>query len=181
MIAVAPYAAIVLASGTTADRVLGQLGFMTSAVNMMNAEELNLPGAVAIDTSATPNRVYVADQNNNRVLGWRDAASFTNGAPADLVIGQPDFTSAPPSTAISCTTASANSLCDPAGVAVDGAGNLYVADHLNSRVLEYTNPFMACNNTFPCVGGPANLAFGHGGSFTVGVCEGGVDYGPPNA
>ena len=93
MIAVALYAAIVLASGNTADGVLGQLGFATSAVNMMNAEGLNLPAAVAIDTSATPNRVYVADEQNSRVLAWRDAASFTNGAPADLVIGQPDFTS----------------------------------------------------------------------------------------
>ncbi len=181
MIAVALYAAIVLATGTTADGVLGQLGFTHSVANLVDGKGVNLPQAVAIDTSATPNRVYVADQINNRVLGWRDAASFTNGAPADLVIGQPDFTSAPPSTAVSCATASANNLCDPAGVSVDGAGNLYVADLQNSRVLEYTNPFMACSNTFPCVGGPANLAFGHGGSFTVGVCEGGVDYGPPNA
>ena len=47
---------------------------------------------MAIDTSATPNRLYVADDDNNRVLGWNDAASFANGAAADLVIGQPDFT-----------------------------------------------------------------------------------------
>ena len=61
------------AGDTTADRVLGQLDFMHSAANMMNASGLNYPAAVAIDASATPNRVYVADYDNNRVLGWSDA------------------------------------------------------------------------------------------------------------
>src|SRR5437870_2553704 len=34
----------------------------------------------------------------------------------------------------------AGSLCDPLGAAVDGAGNLYVADSRNNRVLEYDSP-----------------------------------------
>ena len=88
--------------------------------------------------------------DNNRVLGWKDAATFTNGAAADLVIGQPDFLSA------FCNgvsgTRSASSLCDPDGVAVDGAGNLYVADESNNRVLEYTNPFTACGGNIPVRG-----------------------------
>src|SRR5208282_5611711 len=168
MIAVALYAAIVLASGTTADGVLGQLGFMNSAVNRMNAEGLNLPGAVTIDTSAKPNRLYVADEENSRVLGWRDAASFTNGAPADLVIGQANFTSSSLCNGTS-DTVSSNSLCYPWGAAVDGSGNLYVVDTGNSRVLEYTNPFAPCNNSFPCVGAPANLVLGQGESFTSNI------------
>src|SRR5208282_5548619 len=170
MIAVALYAAIVLASGTTADGVLGQLGFMNSAVNRMNAEGLNLPGAVAIDTSALPNRLYVVDEENSRVLGWRDAASFTNGAPADLVIGQPDFSSSSLCNGVSARVSS-NSLCYPWGVAVDGTGNLYVADTSNNRVLEYTNPFAVCNNSFPCVGAPPNLVLGQGESFTTNGCN----------
>jgi hypothetical protein len=60
----------------------------------------------------------------------------------------------------------ASSLCLPKGVAVDGLGNLYVADGRDNRVLEYTNPFGACGNTFPCVGGPATLVLGQGTSFT---------------
>jgi hypothetical protein len=40
-----------------------------------------------------PNRIYVADQVNNRVLGWHNTDSFENGARADLVIGQPGFLS----------------------------------------------------------------------------------------
>ena len=176
MIAVALYAAIVLASGTTADGVLGQFDFTHNVANLVDGKGLNVPEAVVIDASATPNRVYVADEDNNRVLGWRDADSFTNGAPADLVIGQPDFISS------DCTgTVSAGSLCAPEGVAVDGAGNLYVADSSSSRVLEYRNPFMACNNTFPCVGGPADLVFGQGGSFTSDVCNYDTDDGSSTA
>ena len=62
-----------LTSDTTADRVLGQDDFTHNAANLMDAQGLNLPDAVAIDASATPNRVYVADEDNNRVLGWSDA------------------------------------------------------------------------------------------------------------
>ncbi|MFZ0248147.1 hypothetical protein [Candidatus Binatus sp.] len=177
MIALALYAAIVLASGTTADGVLGQLGFTNSSVNMMNAEGLNLPGLVTIDTSALPNRLYVADEENSRVLGWRDTASFTNGAPADLVIGQPGFTSSSLCNGVSARVSS-NSLCYPWGVAVDGTGNLYVGDAGNSRVLEYTNPFKACNNGFPCAGGPANLVFGQLGNFNTNRCN--IDTGGGN-
>ena len=88
------------------------------------------------------------------------------------MIGQPDFISS------NCGSAGAATLCDPEAVAVDKSGNLYVADAGNSRVLEYTNPFAACANTFPCVGGPANLVFGQDGSFTSVGCDsdsGGTD------
>ena len=34
----------------------------------------------------------------------------------------------------------ANSLCYPNAVAVDGGGNVYVPDNYNNRVLEYTAP-----------------------------------------
>ncbi len=165
VIAIALSAPIVLASGSTADRVLGQFDFTHRAANLVDAKGFFSPDAVAIDASALPTRVYVADAENNRVLGWKDAANFSNGAPADLVIGQPDFISS------ECGDASALSLCTPTGVAVDGSGNLYVADLGNGRVLEYTNPFLACSNTFPCVGGPAHLVFGQDGSFTSAGCD----------
>ena len=165
MLIVAVFGAMVLASGTTGDRVLGQFDFTHTTPNLVDAKGLFTPHAAAIDTSATPNRIYVADAENNRVLGWNNAGSFANGAPADLVIGQPDFISS------KCGTASASSLCAPVSVAVDKSDNLYVADSSNSRVLEYTNPFVACSNTFPCVGGPAHLVFGQGGSFSSKACD----------
>ena len=164
-IAVALCAAIVFANGNIANRVLGQFDFTHQAANLVDAKGLSGPDSVAIDTSSSPNRVYATDSDNNRVLGWKDASSFTDGAPADLVIGQPDFISS------ACVAASSASLCAPAGVAVDAAGNLYVADFGHSRVLEYPNPFIACSGTFPCVGGPAALVFGQGGSFTSTGCN----------
>jgi hypothetical protein len=172
LIAVALYAAIVLAGGTTADLVLGQPNFTTNAIGVGGASGMYAPYGVAIDTSVTPNRVYVVDTSNNRVLGWKDVATLTNGEAADLVIGQANFTSR------FCnggTTVNASSLCSPLGAAVDGSGNLYVADQENNRVVEYTNPFTACGVTFPCVGGAANLVFGQGGSFTSNTAnKGGV-------
>ena len=163
MIVVALGAAMVFASSTST-RVLGQFDFEHSAANLVDAKGLLDPLTVAIDSSATPNRVYVADSGNNRVLGWKDAASFSNGAPADLVIGQPDFLST------ACAATSAVSLCNPEGVAADGLGNLYVADFADNRVLAYKDPFVACGS-FPCVGGPASLVFGQGGSFTSSTCD----------
>jgi len=165
IVAGALFAAIVLASGTTADRVLGQFDFVHVTPNLVDSKGLSTPHAVAIDASSSPNRVYVADAENNRVLGWKTSTSFANGAPADLVIGQPDFISN------DCNSTSASNLCAPLGVAVDASGNLYVADSENSRVLEYTNPFAACVSTFPCVGGAAHLVFGQGGSFSSGACD----------
>src|SRR6266436_2028507 len=93
IVALELYAAIVLAKGTIGDRVLGQVDFTQSTPSLVDARGLSNPVAVAIDTSASPNRIYVADSDNERVLGWNDAAAFANGAPADLVIGQPDFVS----------------------------------------------------------------------------------------
>ena len=105
---------------------------------------------VAIDLSSTPNHLYASDTGNSRVLGWRDATAFKNGAPADLVIGQPDFSSYWADNG----GIGANSLNSPTGVAVDSHGNLYVGDSGNFRVLEYTNPFTACAGQFPVRGRP---------------------------
>ena len=166
---------MVLAEGTTGDRVLGQLDFAHWTPNLVDASGLSNPVAVTIDTSATPNRIYVADSDNNRVLGWKNADAFANGAPADVVIGQPDFLSSVCTPFIAgsiciCNVTTADNLCNPSGVAADHAGNLYVSDNMRSRVLEYSNPFEACS-TFPCVGGAANLVFGQGGSFTSFECN----------
>jgi hypothetical protein len=103
----------------------------------VNAAGFNSPQGVAVDTSVTPNRIYVADSQNNRVLGWSSVPNFLNGASADIVIGQPNFTT---STANNGGV-SANSLNNPSDVAVDLSGNLYVADTANNRVLEYNSPF----------------------------------------
>ena len=61
------------AGDTTADRVLGQFDFTHNGANILTNAGLSEPGAVAIDRSVVPNRLYVADAGNHRVLGWHNA------------------------------------------------------------------------------------------------------------
>lgn len=146
---------------TTADRELGQPDFVHNGFNLVDGRGLSGPASVAIDSSVNPARVYVADTGNNRVLGWSNSVNFLNGSSADLVIGQPDlFTSS-----TGCNPGgNANALCNPTSAAVDPAGNLYIADFGNNRVLEFNSPFTT--DTTP------DLVFGQGGSFASTACNG---------
>ena len=92
------------------------------------------------------------------------AAANAGDTVADLVFGQGgSFTS----NTCNLGGVSASSLCFPPGVALDGAGNLFVSDLSNNRVLEYNSPL-----TTDLV---ADRVFGQGGSFTTGTCNlGGV-------
>jgi sugar lactone lactonase YvrE len=156
-----------LTTDTTADIVLGEPDFVHT-FDIVNPSSLSAPKQVAIDPSS--GAIAVADNGNNRVLGWGHAASFVNGAPADLVIGQADFFSGQLNRTGS--SPAANTLWSPSGVAFDSAGNLYIGDTLNSRVVEYNTPLAACAGVFPCVGGSANLIIGQS-SATVSSCNGG--------
>ncbi|MDE1826279.1 MAG: hypothetical protein KGH83_01645, partial [Thaumarchaeota archaeon] len=62
---------------------------------------------------------------------------FANGMSSSLVIGQPDFLSYQPNNGND--TPSANSLNSPSGISFDSKDNLFVADMMNDRILEYTN------------------------------------------
>ena len=144
-----------------ADRVLGVPDL--SHRGGSSASVFGIPAQLFVDGAG---HLYLAA--GNRVLGWADAATFSNGQSADLVIGQPDFL------ANECnrntnSDAAANTLCNATGVAADSDGNLYVADFNNNRVLEFDSPFTACG-AFPCVAGAANRVFGQTGSFTTKGC-----------
>ncbi|HET8549998.1 MAG TPA: hypothetical protein VFL57_18435 [Bryobacteraceae bacterium] len=121
-------------------RVLGQqqVEIRTVNPNLIEGRELYLPQDVAVDRSGTPSALYVADLGNHRVLAWRDAATFRNGAPADLVIGQVNKTTALP---LGPGLGRATGLNSPSSVAVDAAGNLWVHDTGNNRVLRFPKPF----------------------------------------
>src|SRR5579872_264258 len=106
--------------------------------NRVEGREFWAPQNVALDTSGATTAVYVSDSANNRVLAWKNATSFSNGATADLVIGQQDL--------FSCTAQGpagtfVTGLAAPTGLAIDSKGNLYVADSGNNRILRYPQPF----------------------------------------
>jgi uncharacterized protein (TIGR03437 family) len=111
----------------------------SGAPNYVEGRELQLPQSVAVDTSLSPPALYIADYGNNRVLGYRNATGFQNGAKADLVIGQPDALTTVPQGPSS--TLAASGLTNPVGLAVDKQGNLYVVDAGNNRILRFAKPF----------------------------------------
>lgn len=111
--------------GGQANVVLGQPNFLTSDP-ALTANGMNLPTAVASDGT----HLAVADTFNNRVLIWNSIPT-SNAQPADVVVGQLDFTSRKP------VVTDATSVRAPQGVWF-GSGNdkrFYVADTQNSRVL----------------------------------------------
>ena len=133
-----------------ATRVLGQDLMTLNAPNLVEGREFNFGGGngngfdagVAVDLNSNPPHLYVADTYNNRILGYKDLRNVKTGAKADLVIGQPDFQQVLanyPSNDPNRPTASGLRL--PTGLAVDPAGNLFVADSGNGRVLRFPQPF----------------------------------------
>ena len=115
-------------NGASADAVLGQPDFTSSAADT-SATGMHQPSGIAMDQSG---RLYVGDNHNNRVLWFNNAAGKPNGAAADGVLGQPDFTSAVPN-------ATQDGMSLPWGVTIDGANNtLWVCDDGNHRVLRFT-------------------------------------------
>ena len=127
-------------------------------------DNLNSGGADAglgVELTSTPPHLYVADTYNNRILGYNDLRNIGAGAKADLVIGQPDFQQ----TLVNFPTNSTNmtnssGLFAPTGLAVDSAGNLYVADSGNGRVLRFPAPFA---NYTPGTPESADLVLGQSG------------------
>ena len=115
----------------TATLVLGQPDFITNTDNISASQNnLRLPSALASDGI----HLVVADTYHNRVLIWNHIPTV-NDAPADVVVGQANFTTrrrrpvAPPPP---------RSLRGPQGVWIQN-GKLYVADTGYNRVLIYNH------------------------------------------
>lgn len=124
-------------------RVIGQDSVTVNNLNpnLVEGRELDAPQGIALDTSTNPPALYVSDTRNNRVLAFRNAASFGNGQKADLVVGQPDLDTTLPG-GPSVSAANATGLTLPSGITVDAQGNLYVVDGGNNRILRYPKPFV---------------------------------------
>ncbi|MEP6716952.1 MAG: hypothetical protein ABJC09_15385 [Terriglobia bacterium] len=124
-----------------ASLVLGQPDFISTNRNL-SATGLRSPTGVATDGTV----LAVSDTDNNRILIWLTLPR-TNGQPADVVIGQPDFThngtSVPPTQ---------TSLRGPEGIWIQN-GKLFVADTQDNRILIY-NKIPTSNNA------PADVVVG---------------------
>ncbi len=137
-------------------KVFGQRNWGEAASGAVTGNNVYHASGLAVDRSLTPNPVYVFDSGNNRILGFRSMESKT----ADRAFGQPDAVSSAPNG--DCNRGmfgkpGATTLCltsFPVGtnvaeqwmrhhLDVDAAGNLYVADVYNDRVLVYFAPFSA--------------------------------------
>jgi uncharacterized protein (TIGR03437 family) len=102
-------------------------------------------------------RLFIADSGNDRVLVFNTIPT-ANGAPADVVLGEPNDTSDEP-------TDGADTLNTPTSVAWDG-DNLYVADCYNQRVMVFT--LAEQDLTFTAVRNAASLTIYAVGTVTLG-------------
>lgn len=112
-----------LTAGQAATVVIGQPDFTTTTPGLSQTT-LNMPIGIGTDGR----RLAVADSINNRVLLFNQIPTV-NGAAADVVVGQVNFTS-------NVSATNATGLRVPQGVFLDGQ-RLMVADTLNHRVLIY--------------------------------------------
>ena len=113
--------------GQPADLVLGQTNFTTANVGLDN-KSFRGPQGVWIQG----NQFFVADTQNHRVMIWNSIPT-KNDQPADLVLGEPNFNTAPAST-VSDSAPTANNMFSPVSVTSDGQ-RLFVTDLGHNRVL----------------------------------------------
>lgn len=145
-------------NGMAASLVLGQPTFATSDMGISNSS-LALPRGMAFDRDGN---LWVADAYNNRVLEFQPP--FTDGMSASLVLGKtPNF-------GTGACGGPTRGLCEPLSLAFDGAGNLWVSDNINNRVVQFTPPFTE-SETPSLVIGQADLT-----TSTLGGGNTGLDY-----
>jgi uncharacterized protein (TIGR03437 family) len=132
-----------LKPGARADLVIGQPDMQTALVNYPandatkpTSSSLYRPIGVTVDPQGN---LYVADSLNSRVLRFPAPFSYSGPTPepADLVLGQQNFTSKIPD-------ATSSTMLVPYGVAFSGTKGLVVSDQADNRVLY----FAATNGTF---------------------------------
>lgn len=130
---------------------IGQPDSSTALANNggVSDKSLSCPWQVAVSASG---RLFVADSNNHRILIYNSIPT-TNFASADLVLGQPDFTSNSPNAG---GAVSASSLNYSYYLNIGGE-KLIVPDYSNSRVLIWNTLPTSNNQAADLVLGQANF------------------------
>ena len=124
-------------NGSNADGVLGQSDF-TTGTSGLSATKMNRPMEVYADTE---DHLWVCEDDNNRAIRFDSVSSKTNGAAADGVLGQPDFTT-------NLKKYSRDGVSNLRGVFGDEAGRLYLVDESNHRVLVFNHAASQPNGAF---------------------------------
>ncbi|MCX6116627.1 MAG: hypothetical protein NT027_03735 [Proteobacteria bacterium] len=132
-------------SGQSASFALGQANLASSTGNSGGIGAGTMFSPFGIYSDGT--RLLVADAGNHRVLVWNTLPTVS-GQTADLVLGQPNFTS----NTLNNGGVSASSLVSPSGLFVY-EGKVYLSDVSNHRLLVW--------NAFPTVSSqPADFVLG---------------------
>jgi hypothetical protein len=149
-------------------RLFGQEKISETGRNLVDGNGIYHGAGVLVDRNSPSDRlyIYVADTGNSRILGFNFNCASTStcqmdgSTPADIVIGQPDMTTAScngdsnlgfnrsPAASTLCLLGYplANNTAESwmrVNIDVDSQGNLYVPDFWNNRVLKYNQPLSA--------------------------------------
>jgi uncharacterized protein (TIGR03437 family) len=131
------------ANGQPPDAVIGQPDFTHNAT-AVPPTATSLRGPIGVWIAG--GKLYVADTQDNRILIYNKIPT-TNGVAADVVVGQPNFTSfVQPDLTVANASPTASNMQDPISVTTD-ATHMYVADLGQSRILIF--------NTIPTANGAA--------------------------
>ncbi len=139
------------------DLVIGQTALNKVSANQgatASASTLSFPSAGSVQNASNPARVgmafdaagnlWVTDYGNHRVLRYPASAlgsGASNAPAADLVLGQPDFTTvAAPSNSGLAARQNKSGVRFPASIAFIPTGNLLCVGDSMGRVLVYVNP-----------------------------------------
>ena len=150
-----------VSAGVAADLVIGQPNGQTALCNYPTGDpqqptnaSLCSPVGLTVDSNGN---LWVADRSNGRVLRFPAPFAQTGQPQADLVLGEPSFTS--PATT---TDPTPSTLAAPYGVAMSVSGLLIVSDQVQNRVLV----FQSANGVFTN-GQPAAWLIGQRGFYSA--------------
>jgi sugar lactone lactonase YvrE len=115
--------------GGAPEAALGKYALDAFGGGSASSVNLRSTWSLAMDAAG---KLWVSDPEANRLVAFANAATAATGATMSVVLGQQNFTDS--SSALSQTR-----LNDPRTIVIDAAGNLYVADRNNHRVLRFNS------------------------------------------